>query len=81
MEINGKHNVPVCFNPGKELGTHLIGRWGYLRAGLVVLDKRKSIVLVWIRTPDNPAVSSVDIPATLSRPTINQIEPVKYCEL
>ena len=81
MEISGKHHVPSALTPGNIPRIHWIGRWGYPRAGLVVLDKRKSVVLAWIRTPDHPALSSVDIPAMFSRPTINQIESVEYCEL
>ena len=59
-----------CFNlRGKSPpphNTHWLGVWMGPRAGLHILENRKSIAFARIRTPDLPARSLVPIPTELS---------------
>jgi hypothetical protein len=43
MEVSGQLNAPAAFAPRETVpGTHYIGDWASFRAGLDVMDKRKS---------------------------------------
>jgi len=43
MEVSGQLRAPAALLPGKCLGTHWIGDWVILRAGLDAVAKKKSL--------------------------------------
>jgi hypothetical protein len=62
---------PNCFTPGKLPGTYQTGGWVGQRAGLILLEKRKSLLPEGIQTQD----CSVGIPTMLLWPLFVGVKP------
>jgi hypothetical protein len=54
MRVGGQLHAPAALPPGKRPGTHFIGGWVGLRAGL---DLCGYLAPTGIRSPDRPARS------------------------
>jgi hypothetical protein len=65
--MSRQHNAPAALATGMNADIRWIEGWMGPRAGLNVLEKRKSVVFAGIRTSDLPAQSLVAIPALLFR--------------
>jgi hypothetical protein len=59
MEVSGQHHDSVALPRHGIYGAHWIGDWTGFRAGLDILEKRKSLVPNGIRISDCPARSLV----------------------
>jgi hypothetical protein len=53
MEMSSQLHAPTALIPGKDPGTHWIGGWMELRAGLDAVEKRKN------PNPRRPACSII----------------------
>jgi hypothetical protein len=56
MEVSGQHHAPVILGPEKNPGTHWVGGWAVLTAGVDAL-KRKTAAPPGIWTADCEAQS------------------------
>jgi len=55
MEVCGQFHAPAVLIPGKNVDTHLLGRWGGTRAGSDVLENKIFLFCAGNRTLDCPA--------------------------
>jgi len=61
MDINGQKHAKTTVPLVTNLGTHRIGRWISLIAGLDILKKTRGLASAGTRTPNRPARSIVTI--------------------